>query len=380
LADAGAPNTLVKAGDEPRTDDALSPPYFWEKKRFGHAMRGAESAHACVKVMLERIGLSKDQRRSLLSDAATRKRLLAYGVEVHLNIAWYDRAKNREGWKRAALMTLIVLIAAGGLAATVVYGLLHALFGKSASAAPEGSNATVFQISAFVGAGFAILRFVSSLASNQCRIGLFWRARSDIAEVLYLFEQKWQGQFSMARLSELYADLDAGITAARHIARTERQQFFDSLISPNDALSSAQQAFGSVFGQVQNLPVRRDTAQVVALPAPAVPVRPLTPAAPVAPVAPAAPAADEVPPPPAADPALSTLLAAAEQARQKVLRVEGVVSARVQFTPRGDAAHPGVEVRVKIDQPGREVPPSISVELPDKTQMSIPIAVEHAPA
>lgn len=281
------PNTLA-AGDGPRIDDALSPPYFWEKKWLHHRVRKPETARSCVNVMLQRIGLTKEERHSLESDSLTRKRLLAYGVEVHLNIAWYDHAKTRELWKRLALMAIIVVVAAGGLAGTVAFGILHDFFGRNGSAAPEGANPTVFQISAFVGAGFAILRFIASLTSNQCRLGLFWRARSDIAEVLYLFEQKWQGQFSTARLAELNADLDAGIIAARHIARTERDHFFESLISPADVLTSAQQAFSGVFGQVQTVPFRRPIAQLTSLPAPAVPVPPLGGKA----------VADEFPPPP----------------------------------------------------------------------------------
>lgn len=275
--DIQPPNTLA-AGDGPRTDDALSPAYFWEKQWFHRRVRKPESARACVNVMLQRIGISKEQRHSLESDSRTRKRLLAYGVEVHLNIAWYDHAKKREWAKRIALMALIVLVAAGGLAGTLAYGLVHEFFATHTDVPTQATSPTVFQISAFVGAGFAILRFIATLTSNQCRLGLFWRARSDIAEVLYLFEQKWQGQFSIARLAELNADLDAGITAARHIARSERQQFFDSLISPADVLTSAQQAFGGVFGQLPRLAYRGPPPQLTILPAPAVAVPPLSPA------------------------------------------------------------------------------------------------------
>lgn len=265
----------LSAGDGPRTDDALRPAYFWEKKWFHRRVRKPETARACVSVMLQRIGLTKEERRSLASDPVTHKRLLAYGVEVHLNIAWYDHAKKRESLKRAGLISLILLFAVAGLAGMVAYAFLDEFVGRHGSGVPAPSNAAVFQISAFVGAAFAILRLIATLTSNQCRLGLFWRARSDIAEVLYLFEQKWQGQFATARLAELSADLDTGITAARHIARTERQQFFDSLISPADVLTSAQQAFAGVLGQAQTVPYPRPM-QPATLPAPAVPVPPLS--------------------------------------------------------------------------------------------------------
>ncbi|HEY2030128.1 MAG TPA: hypothetical protein VGH20_13065 [Myxococcales bacterium] len=394
----GALGDVRSLAGAPRTDDALEPQYFWEKQR-ADSLRPGESAQACVRAMLQRIGLDESQARSLQSDTTTGKRLLAYGVEVHLNIGWYARAMKDELRRQWFLKAAIVALAFIGIAAVpVAYWLL-----REHGADSTDWTSRILQISTFIGAGFAILRFISSVTDTRCRLGLFWRARSDLAEVLYLFEQKWHGQFSMARLPELYTDLDAGITAARQIARAERQQFFDSMISPGDVIKSAQQAFENVVGRFQNAPMPQRPASpvyvpavaplggpglsvlpasgVTALPAPGVAAPPLNPlGAAVSGVALSAGAGGaEVPRPPAADPALSDLLAAGEEARQALLSREGVRSATVQFTPRLDAGHPGVEVHASVDASYAGGAEPIASHLPDGTEVAVSLALTREP-
>jgi hypothetical protein len=250
--------------DGPAEDDGLHPQYSWEKERQG-SVRAARTARSCIRAMLQRIGLQEEQILALQTDATAHKRLLAYGVEVHLNIAWYVRAMANEDKRRRQLLALIILFGVGGICALPVYWFL--VRGSTAS-----WNVIVFQLTAFPAAAFGILRVLASVTDTRCRLGNFWRARSDLAEILYLFEQKWHQQFAAARTADFLADMDTGITAARQVTRAERQRFFDSITSPSDVLAVAQQSLEGVSSRFQRGPVH--AAMMFAgpsLPAPGVP-------------------------------------------------------------------------------------------------------------
>ncbi|HEX4381740.1 MAG TPA: hypothetical protein VH083_02280 [Myxococcales bacterium] len=241
-----APQAHVKHSHRSPADE-----YFWEKDR-EESVRQNDEAEQSVETMLRRIEMSAADQEALKADAGQFKHLVAYGLEVHLNIAWYLRKMKEGESQRRTLVTLIILLGIGGLCAIPIFWKLADL--------GSGSNWNVifFQLTAFPAAGFGILRVLATVTDTRCRLGNFWRARSDLSEILYLFEHKWQGQFSTERAASFWKDIDDGITSARQITRDERQKFFDSMQSPTDVLTVAQQALDGVTNrfQVASIPVQ----------------------------------------------------------------------------------------------------------------------------
>jgi hypothetical protein len=233
--------------------------YSWEKDR-ENSVREAGEAEDCVTIMLRRIAMSDPDQKALKGDPAQHKHLVSFGMEVHLNIAWYVTKMKEQERQRRVFQIGICLLAFLGLCAIPIFWTL----GKESH---NDWNLIFFQLTAFPAAGFGILRVLSSMTDTRCRLGIFWCARSGLGEILYLFEHKWQGQFAAARLPEFWADIDAGITNARQITRDERQKFFDSMVSVSDALSSTQQAVAGVSGLFQGAPgPRRPPPPAVAEP------------------------------------------------------------------------------------------------------------------
>jgi hypothetical protein len=240
---------------QPRATDKQAKPhrrrrsneYFWEKDR-QESVRAADEAGECIAIMLQRLEVGDVEERALKADPSLYKHLIAYGMEVHLNIAWYLHKMKVENRKRFALLLFICVLAAFGICAIPLF------WGRFGSESKNDWNLIFFQLTAFPAAGFGILRVLSTLTDTRCHLGFFWRARSDLSEILYLFEHKWQAQVSSARLPEFWADIDAGINAARQITREERQKFFDSLQSASDVLTSAERAVETVSGIFQNAP------------------------------------------------------------------------------------------------------------------------------
>jgi hypothetical protein len=220
--------------------------YDWETDRKGSVRSGAAAARY-VAVMFRRMALLDADRAALEGDPVLHKHLLSYGMEVHCNIAWYARRMRWEQRKRILLLAAIAILALFGISAIPFVWR----FGQPAR---SDWNLIFFQLTAFPAAAFGVLRVLSTLADSRCRLGLFWRARADLAEILYLFEFKWQDRFSMGRLTEFQADVDAGIASARQIAREERQKFFDSLVSPGDLISVLQQLVEGFSGRFQSAP------------------------------------------------------------------------------------------------------------------------------
>jgi hypothetical protein len=221
--------------------------YFWEKDR-QESIRQTDQAEECVETMLRRIEMTKADQEALQANKDQYKHLVAYGLEVHLNIAWYLRKMKAEESRRWWLLFAIALLGIFGLCAVPV------AWWKTGGLGQSNWNVIFFQLTAFPAAGFGILRVLATVTDTRCRLGNFWRARSDLGEILYLFEHKWQGQFSQAKAAEFWADIDTGITGARQTTRDERQKFFDSMQSPADALTTAQQAVDGLTTRFQATP------------------------------------------------------------------------------------------------------------------------------
>jgi len=225
---------------------AAADEYFWEKDR-QESVRQSDQAEDCVETMLRRIEMDAADQQALKADENQYKHLVAYGLEVHLNIAWYLRKMKAEESHRRWLMTFIVALGIFGLSAIP-------LVWKFGGLGQSNWNVIFFQLTAFPAAGFGILRVLAVVTDTRCRLGNFWRARSDLGEILYLFEHKWQGQFTPAKAAEFWADIDSGITGARQITRDERQKFFDSMQSPTEVLAAAQQAMDGLGTRFQAAP------------------------------------------------------------------------------------------------------------------------------
>src|ERR1700712_1296074 len=110
---------------EPRATDrqprgrriAPTDEYFWERDRQG-SVRDAGEAEYCVATMLRR--LEADPAAFKKGDAQY-KHLIAYGMEVHLNIAWYLRRMKTERLKRSWLLVVVAVLAIFGLCAIPLF-------------------------------------------------------------------------------------------------------------------------------------------------------------------------------------------------------------------------------------------------------------------
>jgi hypothetical protein len=149
--------------------------------------------------------------------------------EVTLNIAWYEKKRRELQWLWCGLFALIFILTCGG-------GILTAALATT----PDSSLWLTFAL----GLTLPTLQAFASAIDYKARLGAFWKASADLKELLFSIEDDWHNK----DLSQPQDFVSAsGITApktfkqalkegrirARQICRQERDEFFQTYLSPS---------------------------------------------------------------------------------------------------------------------------------------------------
>ncbi len=174
--------------------------------------------------------------------------LLRFCTEVVLNIDWYERARRREESKNRWMTRGMVALMVAALVLLFVSSLLPSL--QAGVETPSG----VLQLTIFAGGALTVLQVVAALSDGKARLTIFWKASSDLKELLYTFEQKWCGKAAVEAGGVLGAEggfleaVDEALRGSRAVTRSERVEFFATLRSPSDVVAIASSAAGVLRG------------------------------------------------------------------------------------------------------------------------------------
>src|SRR4029079_17489276 len=106
----------------------------------------------------------------------------------------------------------------------------------------------VLQLTIFAGGALTVLQVIAALADGKALLTIFWKASSDLKELLYTFEQKWCGKAAVEAGGGFCAGsgfceaVDEALRASRAVTRAERVDFFATLRSPSDVVAIASNA------------------------------------------------------------------------------------------------------------------------------------------
>jgi hypothetical protein len=215
-------------------------PYSFES---GGGLRAAEAAEDHLRRLEARLGF----REAFPADVF-RVRLRDLVINCHLSIDWYQRKIKREirrrFWYFAFSLALLALIPVALLLATKYL--------------PEGADTTT-KIAAVLTGLLAFYRGISAWLDKRQVVAGYSKAMSDLKELLYTFEQKWDGAATMPeREGEFVQAIRDAIAASRSIVRQETHQYFCALAYPTfdiaDMLSASGQQAKGLIGQSAGTP------------------------------------------------------------------------------------------------------------------------------
>jgi hypothetical protein len=213
----------------------------------GTSYRNREDTRREASVLLDRLELAPDDRRAAEHCPGLMRLLMRFALEVPLNITWYQR-RLAQGLRIQRISVPVTIVA--GVVALGLTGFL----GANASPIDQKLNSTRVAVS--VAVAFGVLQMVASALDYKARIGGFWRAMSDLKEVLFTFEETWRGKAVMQAsggvpVPEFVLAVYKELGLARKIAVDERTSYFATFRSPTDIIQAAASAVDVVRGKAQ---------------------------------------------------------------------------------------------------------------------------------
>jgi hypothetical protein len=179
--------------------------------------------------------------------------LVRYGMDVVLNIHWYDREIPLLRRSRARMTALTVLV---GLA--VVSSPLWAAWFWQATPNQGAVGAQVgLVLSALVGAW----RLILTATDTGARIGIFWQASSDLKELHFSLGDRWRGRLEDEIPGDLVDDVAERLRRAREIIRAERLAFFATFRASGSVLDTASSGRDPTRAEADVQPIRPRTGR-----------------------------------------------------------------------------------------------------------------------
>lgn len=182
--------------------------------------------------LLERIELDERVLRRLDNDGSIRRQLERFCSDYVLNIDWYDRHVFLQKIWRITWIGILLLV--GTLAASAAIWMAWHRLGDDGS--PGTAAILGAQLTVLLGGVGGVLKTLASLDDTKARLALFWRARSDLKERLYRFEQRWRGRVVVDGhiAPGFVGDLQDQLEAALYISRDEQLGFFATYKNPTE--------------------------------------------------------------------------------------------------------------------------------------------------
>jgi hypothetical protein len=203
--------------------------------------RQEHEAAGLGRVLLRRIGVGDPLVEKLLEDSRFKRAITLWAMEFPLNIQWYNQEipKHQKAFTRSRYASMVFGIG--------MVGLLVALIFRN------GAVGTA-QFGVVVTAIFGVLQILAAGSDPKARLGAFRKARADLKEAMFTFQENWRDRSIVLEGSEadpkpspdfmtaIYQDIRAG----RKIARDERDAFFDTFKSANEILGAASTSLDAI--------------------------------------------------------------------------------------------------------------------------------------
>ncbi len=195
------------------------------------------------RVLLRRIG-AEGFIVALETDERFKRAIALWGIEFPLNIRWYTTAipaqERALRWSRRISLALGVVTLAG---TTALVFLNQAV--------------TTAQVGVLAAGIFGVMQILAAGSDPKSRLGGFRKARADLKEAMFTFQENWRGRSIILAGSEakpepepefmtaLYQEIRSG----RKIAREERDTYFATFKSATEILGVANTAIEAVRGR-----------------------------------------------------------------------------------------------------------------------------------
>ncbi|MDQ7249166.1 hypothetical protein [Dongia sedimenti] len=218
-------------------------PYDFES---GGGLRGSQAAKVYLRALEARLGFRDEFPADIFEN-----RLRDFVINCHLSIAWYERKIKRElKWRWGYFVVSLGLLALIPIALWLATKYL-----------PEGTD-TATKFGAILTGLLAFYRGISAWLDKRQVVAGYSKAMSDLKDLLYTFEQKWDGAATVPEREEEFTQaIKDAIARSRAIVRLETQEYFSTLAYPtldiDDILNtSGQQAKSLIaqFGSVRQVP------------------------------------------------------------------------------------------------------------------------------
>jgi hypothetical protein len=192
--------------------------------------------------LLERLGVCQADVTALMADDSVKRAVTRWGIEF-ANVRWYsaeiprlERYFNVSRW-------LSLLLGMATIAGTAALALIWRDIGFA-------------QLAVLTAGIFGVIQLFAVGTDPKARLGAFRKAKADLMEALYTFEQTWTGHVldgnstgtSRAKEDFMTALLQE-IRTARKIVRDERDAFFATFKSPSEILGAAGSALDALRGR-----------------------------------------------------------------------------------------------------------------------------------
>jgi hypothetical protein len=196
--------------------------------------------------LLDRLEVAKADIPALRANAPFKRALTRWGVEFDA-IRWYDTEIPKQQWRLTASRWLSLGLGLATIGGTTALAMLQKVIGVS-------------QFGLLVAGIFGVMQLFAAGGDPKARLGAFRKARADLKESMFTFEQTWVGHVverNAAGVPQPTADfmtaLYQEIRTARKIARDERDAFFATFKSPTEILGAATSTLDALRGRRADL-------------------------------------------------------------------------------------------------------------------------------
>jgi hypothetical protein len=196
--------------------------------------REREHAEREREVLLDRLEVVGDARAVVLADGELARLLTRFCLDVPMVIEWYARRIRRGLVLHYAALGFCVVAAVLLLAVVTVAPL-------STRMSVTWQSEVFARLMIMTAGGFALLRLLARLGDGRARLMAFWRASSDLKDVLYSLEEDWRDRVMVdgRRVHpELAAAVHHALARARLIVAAEKESFFRLLIGADELVET----------------------------------------------------------------------------------------------------------------------------------------------
>lgn len=200
--------------------------------------RDREQAEREREVLLDRLEVDRARHAEVLADGELARLLTRFCLDVPMVIQWYARRMRRGLVAHYAALGFCVVAAVLLLAVVTVAPL-------SSRAAVAWQSEVFARLTIMTVGGFALLRLLARLGDRRARLMAFWKASSDLKDLLYSLEEDWRHRL-FDEHGHVHADFAAAVhrtlARARLVVAAEKESFFRLIAGADELVEQASSA------------------------------------------------------------------------------------------------------------------------------------------